>query len=133
MKKCRDSMASGGSSKCVRNFGNISPVLEDSSESEDETEPAKAFHRRLSTNREIKCSVCCVCSCKVRKSPALASLSDSKRSRRTADCGASARAAGAVSARSEADAIFACARETACGNPRIFWSPTTTARVRQPR
>lgn len=37
--------------------GNI-PVGEESSESEGETEPAKSFHRRLSTNREIKCSVC---------------------------------------------------------------------------
>ena len=30
---------------------------EDSSESDGETEPAKSFHRRLSTNREIKCAV----------------------------------------------------------------------------
>ncbi|KAJ9585835.1 hypothetical protein L9F63_020537 [Diploptera punctata] len=30
---------------------------EESSESDGETEPAKSFHRRLSTNREIKCSV----------------------------------------------------------------------------
>ncbi|CAL4066650.1 unnamed protein product, partial [Meganyctiphanes norvegica] len=29
----------------------------ESSESEAETEPAKAFHRRISTNKEIKCSV----------------------------------------------------------------------------
>lgn len=29
----------------------------DSSDSEGETEPAKAFHRRISTNREIKTSV----------------------------------------------------------------------------
>ncbi|XP_042219115.1 diacylglycerol kinase eta-like isoform X2 [Homarus americanus] len=29
----------------------------DSSESEGETEPAKSFHRRISTNKEIKCSV----------------------------------------------------------------------------
>ena len=32
---------------------------EESSESDGETEPAKSFHRRLSTNREIKCSVSC--------------------------------------------------------------------------
>lgn len=30
---------------------------EESSESDGETEPAKSFRRRLSTNREIKCSV----------------------------------------------------------------------------
>ena len=30
---------------------------DDSSESEAETEPAKAFHRRISTNREIKTTV----------------------------------------------------------------------------
>lgn len=29
----------------------------DSSESEGETEPVKAFLRRISTNKEIKCSV----------------------------------------------------------------------------
>lgn len=29
----------------------------DSSESDGETEPAKSFHRRISTNKEIKCSV----------------------------------------------------------------------------
>lgn len=34
---------------------------EDSSESDGETEPAKSFHRRLSTNREIKCAVSFVC------------------------------------------------------------------------
>lgn len=33
------------------------PSQEDSSESEIETEPAKAFHRRISTNKEIKTSV----------------------------------------------------------------------------
>lgn len=49
-------MASGG--KSVKNFGSPSPVGDDSSESEAETEPAKSFHRRLSTNHEIKCSVC---------------------------------------------------------------------------
>jgi hypothetical protein len=30
---------------------------EESSESDGETEPAKSFHRRISTNREIKCAV----------------------------------------------------------------------------
>lgn len=49
-------MASGG--KSVKNLGSTSPVGDDSSESEGETEPAKSFHRRLSTNHEIKCSVC---------------------------------------------------------------------------
>jgi len=34
---------------------------EESSESDGETEPAKSFHRRLSTNREIKCAVSFVC------------------------------------------------------------------------
>lgn len=48
-------MASG--SKSGKNLGSVSPVNEDSSESEAETEPAKSFHRRLSTNRDIKCSV----------------------------------------------------------------------------
>lgn len=33
------------------------PSQDDSSESEIETEPAKAFHRRISTNKEIKTSV----------------------------------------------------------------------------
>ncbi|GLV41416.1 uncharacterized protein CBL_06646 [Carabus blaptoides fortunei] len=47
-------MASG-SERVKDSSGNI-PVGEDSSESEGETEPAKSFHRRLSTNREIKCS-----------------------------------------------------------------------------
>lgn len=32
-------------------------VAEESSESETEPEPAKRFHRRISTNREIKSSV----------------------------------------------------------------------------
>lgn len=50
-------MASG--SKSVKNLGGRSPVGgEDSSESDGETEPAKSFHRRLSTNREINSSVC---------------------------------------------------------------------------
>jgi len=34
---------------------------EDSSESDGEAEPAKSFHRRLSTNREIKCAVSFAC------------------------------------------------------------------------
>ncbi|XP_025833653.1 diacylglycerol kinase eta-like [Agrilus planipennis] len=34
----------------------VSPVCEDSSESEIEAEPAKSFHRRLSTNHDLKCS-----------------------------------------------------------------------------
>lgn len=29
----------------------------DSSESDGETEPARSFHRRISTNKEIKCAV----------------------------------------------------------------------------
>ena len=33
------------------------PSQDDSSESEIETEPAKKFHRRISTNKEIKTSV----------------------------------------------------------------------------
>lgn len=33
---------------------------EDSSESENETEPVKSFHRKLSTNRDIKTAVSCV-------------------------------------------------------------------------
>lgn len=32
-------------------------IADDSSESETEPEPAKRFHRRISTNREIKSSV----------------------------------------------------------------------------
>lgn len=54
-------MASGSSSssKGAARFGNISPVAEDSSEESDaEEEPARSFHRRLSTNRDIRCSVC---------------------------------------------------------------------------
>lgn len=55
--KCRHcSMACG--SKSAKNLGQSSPGGDDSSESDGETEPAKSFHRRLSTNREIKCSVC---------------------------------------------------------------------------
>lgn len=39
--------------------GNISPVEEESTDgSDEETEPARSFHRRLSTNRDIQCSVC---------------------------------------------------------------------------
>ena len=48
-------MASGG--KSAKKLGSVTLVGEDSSESEAETEPARSFHRRLSTNREIKCSV----------------------------------------------------------------------------
>ncbi|CAH0557041.1 unnamed protein product [Brassicogethes aeneus] len=47
-------MASG--EKSVKNLGGNSPGGEESSESDGETEPAKSFHRRLSTNRDIKCS-----------------------------------------------------------------------------
>lgn len=50
------SMAAGGA-RVKDSSGNI-PVGDESSESEGETEPAKSFHRRLSTNRDIKCSVC---------------------------------------------------------------------------
>lgn len=51
-------MASGSSSKSAKNLGGNSPVGgEESSESDGETEPAKSFHRRLSTNREINNSV----------------------------------------------------------------------------
>lgn len=49
-------MASG--SKSAKNLGGTSPGGEDSSESDGETEPAKSFHRRLSTNRDINSSVC---------------------------------------------------------------------------
>lgn len=49
-------MASGGES--AKNMGGPSPTGEESSESDGETEPAKSFHRRLSTNREINSSVC---------------------------------------------------------------------------
>lgn len=48
-------MASGG--KSAKKLSSVTLVGEDSSESEAETEPARSFHRRLSTNREIKCSV----------------------------------------------------------------------------
>lgn len=40
-------------------FSNVS-VAEDSSDSDGETEPAKNFLRRISTNKEIKTSVCIV-------------------------------------------------------------------------
>ena len=30
---------------------------EDSSDSDGETEPARSFHRKISTNKDIKCSV----------------------------------------------------------------------------
>ncbi|KAK4010668.1 hypothetical protein OUZ56_019800 [Daphnia magna] len=36
----------------------VSAVGDDSSESDGETEPAKSFHRRFSTNKNIKSSVC---------------------------------------------------------------------------
>ncbi|XP_037089650.1 diacylglycerol kinase delta-like [Pollicipes pollicipes] len=36
----------------------VASVGEDSSDSDDETEPAKTFHRKISTNKDIKCSVC---------------------------------------------------------------------------
>jgi hypothetical protein len=35
----------------------VSAVGDDSSESDGETEPAKSFHRRFSTNKNIKSSV----------------------------------------------------------------------------
>uniref|UniRef100_A0A6P7G614 Diacylglycerol kinase eta-like n=1 Tax=Diabrotica virgifera virgifera TaxID=50390 RepID=A0A6P7G614_DIAVI len=44
-------MASGRES--AKKLGGPSPVPDESSESDGETEPAKSFHRRLSTNREI--------------------------------------------------------------------------------
>lgn len=50
-------MASG--SKSAKNLGGPSATgCEESSDSDGETEPAKSFHRRLSTNREINNSVC---------------------------------------------------------------------------
>ncbi|PSN33987.1 hypothetical protein C0J52_22493 [Blattella germanica] len=51
-------MASGGKhgSGGARRIG-TEQTGEESSESDGETEPAKSFHRRLSTNREIKCAV----------------------------------------------------------------------------
>lgn len=49
-------MASGN--KSAKRLGKTTPSGEESSESEEETEPAKSFHRRLSTNHDIKCSVC---------------------------------------------------------------------------
>ena len=36
---------------------------EDSSDSESEPEPAKIFHRRISTNKDIRTSVCCFENC----------------------------------------------------------------------
>lgn len=47
----------GGASRTVSS----EQTGEESSESDGETEPAKSFHRRLSTNREIKCAVSFVC------------------------------------------------------------------------
>lgn len=55
--KCRHCSSMACGSKSAKNLGQSSPG-EDSSESDGETEPAKSFHRRLSTNREIKRSVC---------------------------------------------------------------------------
>lgn len=37
----------------------VAEIEGDSSESDGETEPAKSFHRRISTNKEIKCAVSC--------------------------------------------------------------------------
>ena len=45
-------------SKRVKGATTTSEACDESSESDGETEPAKSFHRRLSTNKEIKCSVC---------------------------------------------------------------------------
>ena len=55
-------MASGGKhgSRGARRISS-EQTGEESSESDGETEPAKSFHRRLSTNREIKCSVMIDC------------------------------------------------------------------------
>jgi hypothetical protein len=61
--KCGSSMASGykHSGGISRRVGN-EQAGEDSSESDGEGEPAKSFHRRLSTSRQIKCAVSFVCS-----------------------------------------------------------------------
>lgn len=37
--------------------GGITPLHEDSSDSDGDLEPAKSFHRRISTNRNIKTTV----------------------------------------------------------------------------
>ena len=44
---------SGGTDKMGREIRS----QDDSSDSENESEPAKSFHRRMSTNREIKTTV----------------------------------------------------------------------------
>lgn len=52
-------MAAGGGALHVGAPGKPSGGFTDvdSSESDGETEPAESFHRRISTNKEIKCSV----------------------------------------------------------------------------
>lgn len=58
-KKCRHcSMVFGDEGGM--NFERTTPVIEDSSDSEEdtETELSKSFHARLSSNLDIKCSVC---------------------------------------------------------------------------
>lgn len=42
----------------VKGTGTNKDDCDESSGSENETEPAKSFLRRLSTNKDIKCSVC---------------------------------------------------------------------------
>ncbi|XP_049822448.1 diacylglycerol kinase eta-like [Aethina tumida] len=49
-------MATGGASATATKEGASPAGGDDSSESDGETEPARSFHRRLSTNRDIKCS-----------------------------------------------------------------------------
>lgn len=45
--------------KGVMNFGRTTPLIEDSSDSEEETEQLpKSFHAHLTSNLDIKCSVC---------------------------------------------------------------------------
>ncbi|XP_070213170.1 diacylglycerol kinase delta-like isoform X4 [Littorina saxatilis] len=46
-----------GSARVISEFSSVASV-EDSSDSDGEFEPAKAFHRKISTNKEIKTSVC---------------------------------------------------------------------------
>lgn len=45
-----------GSSRVMSEFSSVT-TTEDSSDSDGEFEPAKAFHRRISTNKEIKTTV----------------------------------------------------------------------------
>lgn len=45
-----------GSARVISEFSSVASV-EDSSDSDGEFEPAKAFHRKISTNKEIKTSV----------------------------------------------------------------------------